>query len=54
MSSNQDEIFKKWIESIGTDKPEIKKTIETCYQNNKWPKEIDLKNVKVNFLLGLF
>ena len=48
MGSNQDKIFKKWIEKIGIDKPEIKRTIETCYQNNKWPTGIDLKNVKVN------
>ena len=54
MGPKQDEILKKWIESIGNDKPEIKMTIATCFQNNKWPEVKDLKNVKVNFFQGLF
>ena len=49
MGPKQDEIIKRWIKKIGDDQPEIKRTIKTCYQNNTWPKVIDLENLKVNF-----
>jgi hypothetical protein len=51
MGPEQEKILKLWIEKIGNDKPEIKRTIKTCFQNNNWPKGIDLNTVKVNFII---
>ena len=51
MGPAQEEILKLWIEKIGNDKPEIKRAVQTCFKNNNWPKGIDLKNFKVNFLI---
>jgi hypothetical protein len=51
MGLGQHKILKMWLDDKCNDKPEIKRTIETCFQNNKWPEGIDLKTVKVNFMI---